>query len=144
MKLDKQDLGILELLKQDGNLTTSRIGKKLGLPITTVHNRIKKLRKEGIIKRYTIETDDAKLGYILKAFILVTADYGRDKQISQEGIVKKLLKLEEVEEAKIVTGTIDIIIRIRTKGIEDLNNFLLKKLRNIEGIDKTQTMVILG
>ena len=51
--MDKKDKTILELLNENSKLTTSQISKKTIIPITTVHNRIKKLEKEGIITGYT-------------------------------------------------------------------------------------------
>jgi DNA-binding Lrp family transcriptional regulator len=75
MELDKKDLQILELLKRDSKLTTSKIAKKTLIPTTTIHNRIKKLEKSGIIKNYTLNLDWKKLGKNITAFILVSVIY---------------------------------------------------------------------
>jgi len=75
MKLDKKDLKILEILKENSKLTTSQIYKKTNIPITTVHNRIKKLENLGIIRSYTLKLDYNKLGKPITGFILVTINY---------------------------------------------------------------------
>ena len=49
--MDEKDEKILKLLKENSKLTTQQISKKTLIPITTIHNRIKKLEKEGIIKK---------------------------------------------------------------------------------------------
>ena len=54
MKIDQKDIQIIEILKSNARLTTKDIAKKVKLPITTVHNRIKKLEINNIIKNFTI------------------------------------------------------------------------------------------
>ncbi len=146
MKLDKKDLKILEILKENSKLTTSQIYKKTNIPITTVHNRIKKLGNLGIIKGYTLRLDYNKLEKPILGFILVTVNYllPDGTKIKQEEVAQKIKMLEDVEEVNIVTGVTDILIKVRTSSIEELNNFIIKKLRNINGIDKTQTMITLN
>ena len=51
---------------------------------------------------------------------------------------------KEVEEVKILAGVTDILIKVRTENIDELNNFVINKLREIEGVDKTQTMIVLN
>jgi Lrp/AsnC family transcriptional regulator for asnA, asnC and gidA len=144
--MDKKDEKILNILKENSSLSTQQISKKTLIPITTVHNRIKKLEKEGIIKNYTIVLDNKKIGKPILAYILVTVDYKLLKQIkmSQYELAKKLKLKEEVEEAAMVTGGTDIIVKVRVRNIDELNNFVTKDLRNLDGIEKTQTMVVLS
>ena len=145
MKIDKTDLHILGILKQDAHLSTKDISKKLLIPITTIHNRIKKLQQEGIIKSYTIITDDKKLGKGLDVFILVGIHYGsiEGKGKTQEDVAKDIKKLSQVEEVCIVTGMHDMVIRVKEENIDKLNDFLINKLRKVSGVSKTQTMIIL-
>lgn len=143
MQLDEKDKQILEALKQNAKLTTSRISKITAIPITTIHNRIKKLEKEGVIKNYTVNLNFEKLGKPLKAYISVTVMPISAKKISQEDIGRKIKSFENVEAVDIVTGATDLIIQVRAGNMHDLNNFITHKLRNIEGIDKTQTMMVL-
>src|SRR3990167_5232563 len=107
--MDKKDEKILELLRENSKLTTHQISKKTLIPITTVHNRIKKLEKEGIIKRYTLELDNKKLGKNIAAYIHITVDYRllKEIKISQHDLAKKLKQDESVEEAAMVTGGTD-------------------------------------
>lgn len=145
MKLDEKDLTILDILKQNAKLTTSQISKKTAIPITTVHNRIKKLEKQGIIKGYTVILDHKLLGEEILVYILATVDYNiPGKKVFQDEIAKQIKKDPHVEEANILTGENDIIIKARFSSIAQLNNFITKSLRNIEGIDKTKTMVVLN
>ncbi|MEK6948581.1 MAG: Lrp/AsnC family transcriptional regulator [Nanoarchaeota archaeon] len=144
--LDKKDLAIIEVLKYNSNLSTQKIAKKTNIPITTVHNRIKKLEKEGIIEGYTIKLNNKKIGKAIAAYILITVDYKllNEQKISQYELAKKLKSNPNVEEASVLTGAADIIIKIRVSDIDQLNEFVTKQLRNINGIEKTQTAVVLN
>ncbi|MBI2658827.1 Lrp/AsnC family transcriptional regulator [Candidatus Woesearchaeota archaeon] len=144
--MDEKDEKILRILKENSKLTTHKISKKILMPITTIHNRIKKLEKEGIIKRYTIELDNKKIGKNIAAYIHIVVDYKLLKEIkmSQHELARKLKQNEFVEEAAMVTGGTDIIIKVRVKDIDELDDFVTKKLRNIDGIEKTQTMIVLN
>ena len=144
MKLDEKDLKVLNILKKNAELTSSQISKKTGIPITTVHNRIKKLKQSGIIKNYTVNIDFEKIGKQLTAYILITVNQSMlGKKISQHDIGKKLKLFGEVESADIVAGGTDMIIKVRSESMPKLNEFITEKLRNIEGIDKTQTLMVL-
>lgn len=144
MQLDEKDNKILYILKTNAELTSSQISKKTAIPITTVHNRIKKLKQLGIIKNYTINIDHEKIGKALAAYILITINQSNLKQkISQHDIGRKLKSFDEVDSADIVTGATDIIIKVRAESMKKLNDFITEKLRNIEGIDKTQTLMVL-
>ena len=144
--MDKKDEQIIEILKENSKLSTQQISKKTSIPITTVHNRIKKLEKEGVIKRYTLELDNKKLGKDIAAYINIVVDYRllKEKNLSQHELARKLKQHEFVEEAAMITGGTDLIIKVRVKNVDQLDNFVTKYLRNIEGVEKTQTMVILN
>lgn len=143
--MDDKDEQILALLKENSKLRTHQISKKTRIPVTTVHNRIKKMESDGIIKNYTVNLNHKKLGKGMFAFILATVNYAvpSGNKISQESVAKKV-KLLGAEEVLIVTGGTDIVIRMRTSDVEELNTFIVNKLRTVEGIDKTQTMMVLN
>jgi len=143
--LDEKDLQILNILKENAKLTTSQISKETRIPITTIHNRIKKLEKQGIIKNYTLNIDFEKIGKPLKAYILVTVSQNpaSPKKLSQEDIGKKIKFIEDVESIDVVTGATDILVQVRSASMKELNNLITHQLRNIQGVDKTQTMMVL-
>lgn len=145
MELDKKDLKIIEILKENSNQTTSQISKKFNIPITTVHNRIKKLEKLGVIKNYTVVLDYKKLDKGILSYILVSVMYTlpNGKKVAQEDIAREIKKIG-AEEVSIVTGGTDLIIKVRVKDVDELNDFVIKKLRSIDGVDKTQTLIVLN
>ncbi len=146
MIIDEKDLRVLEELKQNSKRTTQQLAKKLNIPITTIHNRIKKMEKQGLIKGYTVMLDHKKLDKPILSYILVTAVsmLPTGKKILQEDVAQSIKKLPVVEEVSIMTGGTDILIKARLKDVDELNDFLIKKLRRIDGVDKTQTMIVLS
>ena len=144
--MDDKDERILEVLKENSKLTTQQISKRVSIPITTVHNRMKKLEKDGVIKKYTAVLDYKKIGKPISAYVLIIVDYKLLKQIkkTQHDLSKKIKQHPSVEEASRVTGGTDIILKTRVKDVEELDEFVTSYLRNVDGVDKTQTMVILN
>ena len=144
--LDKKDEAIITSLKENAKLSTQQIAKRTRIPITTVHNRIKKLEREGVIKGYTVVLDNKKIGKPLAAYILVTVDYGLLKEIkkSQYELAQQLLRHPAVESSAMITGASDIIIKARCSSIDELNEFVTVYLRNVLGVEKTQTAIVLN
>ncbi|MEM5871383.1 MAG: Lrp/AsnC family transcriptional regulator [Candidatus Aenigmatarchaeota archaeon] len=145
IEIDQKDLKILEILKENSSLSVRQIASRTLLPITTVHHRIKRLKSLGVIKRYTIEVNHKTLGKGLSAYVLIKVDskYLKNMRISQHDLASSLKKFDFVERADIVTGAIDIVALIRVKDVEELDRIIIDKLRDIQGIESTETLVIL-
>ncbi len=143
--ITKKDASILEILKKNADMSSREISEKTGIPVTTVHNRIMKMKKDGVIKNYTVNLDDKKIGKNIGAIIGITINYTpiNGERISQESIAKALFNMYEVEETYILTGSTDIVIKVAVSDVDELNNLVINRLRNIAGIMNTQTAIIL-
>ncbi|VVB75587.1 Lrp/AsnC ligand binding domain protein [uncultured archaeon] len=94
--------------------------------------------------KYTVELDYKKLERPIMAYIGVTINYNVEgKKIRQAEVAKKIKEIEGVMEVTILTGGLDIIMKVLAKDIGNLNDIVTEKLRNIDGVDKTQTMITL-
>ena len=143
--IDEKDRKILDILEERSNLSTHKISKRTLIPITTVNNRIKKLKKLGVIKKYTIDIDKSKLGFNLSTYIFVTVSLYELKKEGMKmkdliGIIKKNQLIESVEN---VTGDVDIIIKMRARDINELNDYVVNILSYYKGVEKTRTALIL-
>ncbi|MBI5047187.1 Lrp/AsnC family transcriptional regulator [Candidatus Micrarchaeota archaeon] len=136
-ELDEKDYSILDVLKQNSALSMQKIAKKTGIPLATVHHRLKKLKVLGIIQKYTIILDKAKLGRKLVAYILLKAIPGAD----HTALLFELVKNPSIEDGSAVTGEFDLILKVRLSDIEELDQFVLKYLRTFKQIAQTQTMI---
>ncbi|MEM4693087.1 MAG: Lrp/AsnC family transcriptional regulator, partial [Nitrososphaerota archaeon] len=102
-------------LREDASRSVREIASKLGLPRTTVQERINKMKKEGVIKRFTVEVDHSKLGKPTTAFILVSFMPGC--HLSQKELARNISNLPDVEEVHVITGEWDIIVKVRGSSI---------------------------
>ena len=136
--MDEKDLIIINALKKDASLSVAKLAINTNLPSTTIFNRVKKLKDSGIIKNYTINLDKDRVYGNIIGIILIKAT-----NTDQRQIVKKLLEHPSVENAAIMTGNTDIVIRIRVKSIDELNKFILDYLRKVKGIQDSTTMISL-
>ncbi|MDO8553584.1 MAG: Lrp/AsnC family transcriptional regulator [Candidatus Micrarchaeota archaeon] len=137
INIDEKDTLILEALKEDSHSSIQKIAKRTGIPPVTVHNRIKKLRSEGVIEKYTIKINKAKLGRAMSAYVLIKATPKSD----HIGLLEKIIKHELAEDGSAITGEFDLIIKIRVKDVDELNLFTLKFLRTFDEVSQTQTMI---
>lgn len=142
--LDKKDERILEILQKDSSLSTYKITKKTNIPQTTVLNRIKKLKELGIIKKFTVDVDWKKLGKNNKILIFVKVSKKIEQKQGNVGeIENKIFKYPEVLSVKRLMGQHDFVIELICKDIDELNEFLIKKIRSLPEIGDTETVVVL-
>ena len=144
-EIDETDVKVLEELRGNGRATVREIAKRINLPITTVHNRLKKLVKNKVIKWFTIELDHEKLGKGM--LVLVSAITDHEKLVdSKQGLAwlkKQLHGFHEVEKIYAVTGSVDLVMLVRVASVKELDEFLIRKLRSIKGIMNTTTQIVL-
>jgi len=143
--LDEKDKKIIEVLKEHGDYTTRQIAKKTLLPITTIHHRIKKLKIDKIITRFTIELDNKKIDKGFASYVLISVNLPllKQKKRSQYDIAKEIGKNYFVEKVDIVSGGTDLVALVRVKDVEEFDTVLLTKLQQIEGIEKTQSLIVI-
>ena len=129
--LDKTDRRILTLLQQNARLTIQEIGQQINLSKTPVHERIKRLEREGIIDRYVTILNKKKLGNLLMIYCQVTLDrQTRDAFADFESAVREL---PDVLECNRVSGTFDYLLKIVSRDMESYNHFYQEQLSVIAG-----------
>ena len=143
VEIDNKSQQILRILSENCKISSKELSKKTKIPLTTIYHRIKRLKESGIIKKYSIEIDQKKLGMNIVAYIMASVYYDPEGKTSQKEIAKKINKLHFVESVDIITGEMDLIIKVRAKNIQQLNKLITEELRNIKGIDKTITLTVL-
>ncbi|MBW2968163.1 Lrp/AsnC family transcriptional regulator [Candidatus Woesearchaeota archaeon] len=143
--VDEKDLKILAVLKEHGDYTTRQIAKKTLLPPTTINNRIRRMKKDRIIRRFTIDPDYEAVDKGQLVYVLVSANLLELKKLkrSQYDIVNELKKHEFVERADVVSGGTDIVLMVRVKDVKEYDSVLLSKIQMVEGVDKTQSLMVI-
>ena len=138
---DKTDLAILRVLLLDSRKTLQDISAEVGLSPTSCWTRIKKLEAQGVIKRYTVDIDPAKLGYQDSVIVQVTLESHTDEMLYEFGRV--LATIPEIQEAYLVSGDYDYYVRIAVRDTRDYERLLREKLYKIPGIRHSKSHFVL-
>ncbi len=134
--LDRKDFGLLESLLQNASQRLEDLAKRVGLAPSSVHDRLRRLQSEGIIRRWTVDVDAAALGLSVLAFVGVRAT----KPCSE--LMPKLRDIACIEECHSVAGDLSMILKVRVPTTDHLLE-LSDQLRQIPGIEQTETTIVL-
>ena len=141
MKLDKIDLKILDFLQKDATLTAKELSAKLALSSTPIYERIKKLEKGGVIRKYVALLDPEKLNKHVLVIINITIKEHHKSKRSK--FLDKLLELEDVVELYHTSGTHDFLAKVRFENIKGYRDFLVNKVAPIENIADIDSQIVL-
>lgn len=133
--LDAVDARLLRLLDQDGRASLRSLADAVGLSGPAVADRINRLTERGIIRRFAVDIDWARLGLPTLAQIALLTD----KTQHIESVVARLREVERIEEVSIVTGSTDLLVRARVADLTDLRRLLVERIWPIEGIQRVET-----
>lgn len=140
--LDEVDLKILGLLQKDASLTHKEIAFKLHKSVATIHERTRRLKEEGFIKRVVAILDRKKIHKSLIAFTHVLLNDHTSNTL--DTFEQEVAKFPEVMECFQMTGTFDFILRIATSDMEEYQHFYRNKLANLPNITTVQSFFVLS
>jgi DNA-binding Lrp family transcriptional regulator len=130
--LDKKDLRIIGILRQDARKPIREIAKEANLRPSTVHQRIKKLKQNRTIERFTIKLNNKAIGENFIVFMLVS---------TKRDLTPSFLSNPHIKEVFGITGQYDLILKLKFKDVEEFNRFVLKFRKDIT-VKETLTMVV--
>lgn len=142
IKLDNTDKKLLTLLQNDAKLTTKQLAHHLGLTLTPVFERIKKLEKQGAISKYVAILNKEKIGRKLIAFCNVSI-----KEHSREFIhnfESQIIDFPEVMECYHIAGMYDYMLKINTRDMDSYHDFIYNKLATIENIGNVRSSFVMN
>ncbi len=142
MKLDQTDNKLLKLLQEDSKRTHKELSVRLGLSVTAVYERVKKLEKEGVIHKYVALIDKSKVNRSFVAFCHIKL-----VQHSQEYVVRferEVSRLEEVMDCYHISGDYDYLLKILVEDIGAYRDFMVNKLTTIDHIGSTHSMFMIN
>lgn len=142
--MDEIDEGLIESV-DGGVIKYTTLAKKMNLPLSTVHFRMKRLERERIIKYYRGEIDWRKAGFSITAIVLITVDTKLLKNMgkSQDQLLKELLQIIYVREGFVTTGDMDMVVKIIARDPPHLKELVLDYIQAKDGITNTNTMIVL-
>ena len=120
---------ILELLQNNSKITFKEIGEKLNMAASSIHHRVKKLEKNGVIQNYSININPFKVGYATIAILGLSVDPLKMKQV-----VKELSEFDEIQLVVTTSGDHDIVIQMMAETEKKMWRFINEHIKTIDGI----------
>jgi Lrp/AsnC family transcriptional regulator for asnA, asnC and gidA len=138
-KTDGLDKEIINSLVKDARISYAELGKKFNVSPATIHVRVEKMKKSGIITGTKLTVEPKALGFGVCCFIGITLKSAGDYQ----EVLERLENIEEVVEAYYTTGAYSIFIKIHCHSIDELHWLLVDKLQSIDKVQATDTIISL-
>ena len=132
MQIDSTDRRILELLQENSQFTMKEIASRINLSVTPVHDRIRKLEREGYIDKYVCLLNRRKLGKSLIVYCNITLD--KQKRESFEDFNQAIVNMSEVLECSVVSGNFDYMLKVVVEDGEAYNQFYQHKLSALKSV----------
>jgi DNA-binding Lrp family transcriptional regulator len=139
LKIDELDLRLLNTLQRDSSMPLVKIASSLHVAEGTVRNRIARLRRTGVIKKFTVSVDSAATGQAVVAFVLLNAAPGRLADVA-----KKLSALDSVSEVYETHTYGDLLLKVRAKSTSELADIMASKIKAVNGVVGTQVITVLN
>lgn len=139
--LDSYDINILNALQQDGRMSFTDLGKRVGLTTTPCIDRVRKLEREGYIHGYSARLSALNLGKGLVVFVQITLD--RTNKKTFEDFRRSIQKIASVQECYLVTGGFDFLVKARIKDMAAYRGLLEDELLNLPGVKGSTSIAVM-
>lgn len=140
-KLDKVDLQILRTLQENARLTTKELAAQVSLSSTPVFERLKRLEREGYIKKYIAVLDADKLNQGFVVFCNVKLRR-MNKDIAME-FTRIIQNIPEVTECYNISGSYDYLLKIHVPNMKYYQEFIINVLGTIDSLGSLESMFVM-
>jgi DNA-binding Lrp family transcriptional regulator len=140
--LDERDLAILRILQQNARATVKEIADQINLSTTPVHERIKRLESQGVIKQYATLLQPSKVQKGLMVICYVSLK--QHNKSAGAKFIKSILEMPEVIECYNISGEFDFMLKVVAEHMDDYYHFHVNKLSEAENIGHLQSVFVMG
>ncbi|MBI2259425.1 MAG: Lrp/AsnC family transcriptional regulator [Flavobacteriia bacterium] len=141
MEIDSKDLLILKSLQEDSEISNKEVAHSAGLSISTIFERIKKMKRAGIIKKQVYLLNKKKLGFNLVVIISVSLKNHTKEYIHE--FMEEMKKHPEIVECHHISGGFDFSLKVVAKNIEKYQEFMLNKISQIRSIGHIESYFVM-
>ncbi|ACV79279.1 transcriptional regulator, AsnC family [Nakamurella multipartita DSM 44233] len=135
--LEDLDARIAAVLAADGRCSYTDLAEKVGLSVSAVHQRVRRLEKRGVIRGYTAQIDSEQIGLPLTAFVSLTPI----DPAAPDDYPHRLAQMPEIEACHSVAGVESYIVKVRVQSPAALEA-LLARIRGTAGMTTRTTVVL--
>ena len=129
-------MNILSELSNDASISVPKLAKKINTNTSVVYSRIKRLLKQKLIQRFTIDVNDKELGYGVKSLTGINMDSKK-----RDNIIDSLFSIDGVREISEVTGRFDIMVTMYAKNLNEMHKVVSEKIGKIDGIIGSESFI---
>lgn len=142
ISLDNKDIAILQLLQKNARITVKEISDQVHLSTTPVHERIKRMEANGVIKQYATLLDHAKV----KKGLMVICYVSLKEHSKNAGVkfIETMQVLPEVIECYSISGEFDFMLKVVCGDMNSYYDFHVNKLSQVENMGKVQSVFVMG
>lgn len=140
-KLDKTDLRLLRVLQQNARMTTKELAHEVNLSTTPVFERLKRLERDGIIKKYIAILDAEKLNQGFTVFCQVKLKQ-MNRDIAQS-FVDVIKDIPEVSECYNISGNYDYLLKVHATDMRAYQSFVINTLGGIESLGSIESTFVM-
>jgi DNA-binding Lrp family transcriptional regulator len=140
--LDATDLAILKLLQQNARITMKEIAEEVHLSTTPVHERIRRMEAQGVIKQYVTIVDGARVKKGL--MVICYLSLRQHSKTAGDQFIKTILRMPEVIECLTISGEFDFMLKVVAENMDDYYDFHVNRLSQIENIGNVQSVFVMG
>lgn len=140
-QLDEIDRELLAHLRDDARASLVTLARRVHLAHATVHQRVKRLLREGFVRGFHARLDYARLDLSLCAYIGIHAN---QSAAFRARLVENLRRMPEVEELAWVTGDFDTLVKVRARNPAHLQQVVFQLIQAGEPSMRTRTMIVLS
>ncbi|MCK5647198.1 MAG: Lrp/AsnC family transcriptional regulator [Anaerolineales bacterium] len=135
--VDEVDIAILAHLQEDGRKSQSDIAADLGVTVSTIGNRLKRLRDDDLLVIYGF-LDPHRVGFNAPALVRISV-----KPVDLERVGAEIADLPEVLSVTVTTGEFQLLVEVQCRDNDHLTDLLVERLQRVEGIRETHTSILL-
>lgn len=140
-QIDQTDLQILRTLQKDAKLTTKELAEAVHLTPTPVFERLKRLERQGFIRKYVAVLDAEKLGMSMVVFCKVKLRH-MNRDIAAD-FVTRIREIPEVTECYNTSGDYDYLLKVRARDMRQYQEFVLNKLGTIDSLGSLESTFVM-
>ena len=140
MLLDRTDFGILRLLQNDASLSNKQIAAAVGLAPSSAHERLRRLRRDGVLRGSHADVAPQAMGVGLEALLYV--EMSKHERGLVDRFLAEIVEVPEVRFAFLVTGPHDFVVHVVARDMQHLKDLVLDHFTNRPAVTRIETSII--
>ena len=140
MSLDRTDFGILRLLQNNASLSNKEIAASVGLAPSSAHERLKRLRDDGVLRGAHADVDPKAMGLGLEALLLI--GLAKHERGDVDRFMNEVVDIPEVRSAFLITGRWDFVVHVVARDTQHLKDLALDSFTNRPGVTRIETSIV--